>query len=105
MGWTALLWIAIFFTGIWADADEMIKIGEVNPITGAIGRYGTTCHQGIQLAIDQANSAGGSLGQKDRFAYRRQSIASRPDLDHCPKVCHSGQGRRDHRRSDLFGDA
>jgi branched-chain amino acid transport system substrate-binding protein len=64
MGWKALLWVAIFFAGIRADADETIKIGEVNPITGAIGRYGTTCHQGIQLAIDQANSAGGLLGQK-----------------------------------------
>jgi branched-chain amino acid transport system substrate-binding protein len=64
MGWKALLWVAIFFAGIRADADETIKIGEVSPITGAIGRYGTTCHQGIQLAIDQANSAGGLLGQK-----------------------------------------
>src|ERR1700728_3780162 len=64
MGWTALLWVAIFFAGIRANADETIKIGEVNPITGAIGRYGTTCHQGVQLAVDQANAEGGLLGQK-----------------------------------------
>jgi branched-chain amino acid transport system substrate-binding protein len=64
MGWKALFWLAILLAGIRVDADETIKVGEVNPITGAIGRYGTTCHQGIQLAIDQANAAGGVLGKK-----------------------------------------
>jgi branched-chain amino acid transport system substrate-binding protein len=64
MGWKALVCVAILLAGIRVDADEMFKIGEVNPITGAIGRYGTTCHQGIQLAIDQANSGGGVLGKK-----------------------------------------
>ena len=53
MGWKVLLWFAILLVGIRVDADETIKIGEVNPITGAIGQYGTTCHQGIRLAIDQ----------------------------------------------------
>jgi branched-chain amino acid transport system substrate-binding protein len=64
MGWKALFWFAILFVGIRANADETIKIGEVNPMTGAIGRYGTTCHQGILLAIDQANASGGVLGRK-----------------------------------------
>jgi branched-chain amino acid transport system substrate-binding protein len=64
MGWKPLLCFALLLAGIRVDADETIKIGEVNPITGAIGRYGTTCHQGIQLAIDQANSGGGVLGKK-----------------------------------------
>src|ERR1700733_12641971 len=64
MGWTALLWVAIVFAGIRANADETVKIGEVNPITGAIGRYGTTCHQGVQLAVDRANASGGVLGKK-----------------------------------------
>jgi branched-chain amino acid transport system substrate-binding protein len=64
MRWKALLCFALLFAGIPADAAETLKIGEVNPITGAIGRYGTTCHQGIQLATDQANSSGGVLGKK-----------------------------------------
>jgi branched-chain amino acid transport system substrate-binding protein len=64
MGWKPLLCFALLLAGIRVDADETIKIGEVNPITGAIGRYGTNCHQGIQLAIDQANSGGGVLGRK-----------------------------------------
>jgi len=64
MGWKVLLCLATLLAVIRVDADETIKIGEVNPITGAIGRYGATCHQGIQLAIDQANSGGGVLGEK-----------------------------------------
>src|SRR5246127_3097397 len=47
-----------------AEAQDEIKIGEVNPISGAIVQYGTTCHQGIQLAIDQANADGGVLGKQ-----------------------------------------
>ena len=50
---------------VWsAEGQEEITIGEVNPISGAIGQYGTTCHAGIQLAIDQINAAGGVLGKK-----------------------------------------
>ena len=66
MRWKALIGCALLLAGFAADADadEAVKIGEVNPMTGAIGRYGMTCHQGIQLAIDQANSSGGVLGKK-----------------------------------------
>jgi len=64
MGWKAFLCFAFLMAGVRVDADETVKIGEVNPITGAIGRYGTSCHQGVQLAIDQVNSGGGVLGKK-----------------------------------------
>ena len=64
MGWKAFLCFAFLVAGVRVDADETVKIGEVNPITGAIGRYGTSCHQGVQLAIDQVNSGGGVLGKK-----------------------------------------
>ncbi len=62
---SVFLCFVIWLTGLSSlAADEAIKIGEVNPITGAIGQYGTTCHQGIQLAVDQMNSNGGVLGRK-----------------------------------------
>ena len=55
----------VFFAGLLqVCAEEAIKIGEVNPITGAIGEYGASCHQGIQLAIEQVNANGGVLGRK-----------------------------------------
>ena len=61
------LWLGIILVGLSANAanaEEVIRVGEVNPITGAIGLYGIACHQGIKLAIDQANSAGGVFGKK-----------------------------------------
>jgi branched-chain amino acid transport system substrate-binding protein len=64
MGWKAFFCLAIFLSGVGVDAQEVVKIGEVNPISGAIGGYGTTCHNGIKLAIDQANADGGVLGKQ-----------------------------------------
>jgi branched-chain amino acid transport system substrate-binding protein len=63
MGWKAFLCFSIFLSGVRVDAQDAIKIGEVNPISGAIGAYGVTCHNGIKLAIDQANAGGGVLGK------------------------------------------
>ncbi len=59
------LWFVMLLAGLSsASAEEAIKIGEVNPITGAIGQYGSTCHQGIQLAVEQMNATGGVVGRK-----------------------------------------
>jgi branched-chain amino acid transport system substrate-binding protein len=58
------LWFMFLASAMAAQAQDAIRIGEVNPITGSIGQYGTTCHQGIKLAIDQANAEGGVLGKQ-----------------------------------------
>src|SRR3981081_4311660 len=58
------LWFMLLGFAMAAQAQDAIRIGEVNPITGSIGQYGTTCHQGIKLAIDQANAEGGILGKQ-----------------------------------------
>ncbi|MBV9390534.1 MAG: ABC transporter substrate-binding protein [Verrucomicrobia bacterium] len=47
-----------------ASPQEQIKLGEVNPITGDIGQYGVTCHNGILLAIERVNDSSGVLGKK-----------------------------------------
>ena len=41
-----------------------IKIGEVDPLSGGVSQFGIGCHQGIVLALDQINAAGGVLGQQ-----------------------------------------
>jgi branched-chain amino acid transport system substrate-binding protein len=61
---TLIFFFTFLVTVVVSPAEETIKIGEVNPITGSIGQYGTTCHQGIKLAVDQANASGGVLGKK-----------------------------------------
>jgi branched-chain amino acid transport system substrate-binding protein len=62
MRWKSLVCVALLLAR--AEAQDEIRIGEVNPISGAIGQYGTTCHRGVQLAIDQTNQGGGVLGKK-----------------------------------------
>ena len=64
MGWKAFLCFVLFLGSARVTAQDTVKIGEVNPISGAIGEYGAPCHNGIELAIDQANARGGVLGKK-----------------------------------------
>ena len=46
-----------------ARAAEPIVSGEINPLTGALARQGTTVHQGIVLAIEEQNARGGIAGR------------------------------------------
>jgi hypothetical protein len=64
MGWKAFLCLVLFLEGARVNAQDTVKIGEVNPISGAIGEYGASCHKGIQLAIDLVNASGGVLGKR-----------------------------------------
>ena len=57
----ALLLIAFLWPFL---AGAAIKIGEVDPLSGGVSQFGIGCHQGIALALDQINSAGGVLGQQ-----------------------------------------
>jgi branched-chain amino acid transport system substrate-binding protein len=45
-------------------AAEPIKIGEVGSMTGSEATFGTSTHQGIELAIKEANAAGGVHGRQ-----------------------------------------
>lgn len=44
--------------------DNFIKIGEVGSMTGAEATFGISTHNGIQLAVDEINNAGGIKGKK-----------------------------------------
>jgi branched-chain amino acid transport system substrate-binding protein len=45
-------------------ASDVILLGEVGSLTGAEATFGQSTHEGIQLAIEQANAAGGVRGKK-----------------------------------------
>jgi branched-chain amino acid transport system substrate-binding protein len=47
-----------------AFAAEPIKIGEVGSMTGSEATFGISTHQGIELAIKEANAAGGIHGRQ-----------------------------------------
>jgi branched-chain amino acid transport system substrate-binding protein len=56
-----ILLVCLAASALGKDQARPIKVGEINPMTGAIGQYGVTCHQGIKLAVDEANRNGGVL--------------------------------------------
>ena len=47
-----------------AFAQQTIKIGAINPYSGPLALYGIEVGRAIELAVDQANAAGGLLGRK-----------------------------------------
>jgi branched-chain amino acid transport system substrate-binding protein len=57
---TLLAWVSVS-ASLWA---QTLKIGEVDPLTGGISQFGIGCHQGITLAFEELNVAGGVLGKK-----------------------------------------
>jgi branched-chain amino acid transport system substrate-binding protein len=58
--------VALLLIGVLGpfQTGAAIKIGEVDPLSGGVSQFGIGCHQGIVLALDQINAAGGVLGQQ-----------------------------------------
>lgn len=46
-----------------AGAASTIKIGEINPLSGRFAQQGLEIHQGVKVALAEANEAGGIGGQ------------------------------------------
>src|SRR6266545_3692810 len=55
--------LAAVFGGLLGPAeDRVLKVGIVNSITGGLAAYGTKNKQGVMMALDEVNAAGGVLG-------------------------------------------
>lgn len=61
-------WMAILCMGVWprfsAAAADVIRIGEVDPLTGKLANHGQEIHEGILYAVNEANAQGGLAGLK-----------------------------------------
>ena len=55
--------LAAAMTGV-AHAQNVIKIGAINPYSGPLALYGDELARGYQLAVDERNASGGVLGRK-----------------------------------------
>ena len=55
-----------------------IKIGEINPLSGRFANQGIEIHQGIEVAVAEANTVGGINGNKIQLISRDDQ--SRPDV-------------------------
>jgi len=62
--------------GTAADADS-IKIGGLAPLTGDVSLYGINCNNGVKLAVEEINAAGGINGKKiDYIVYDEKGDAT-----------------------------
>jgi branched-chain amino acid transport system substrate-binding protein len=62
---TGFLFLLFFWAGpSLLMAAETIKIGEVDPLSGHLAQHGTEIHQGILLAVAEANAKGGVAGRQ-----------------------------------------
>ena len=60
-------------------AQDEIPVGEFASLTGGSASFGQSSHKGTQLAIDEANAAGGVLGKKLKLiAEDDQSLPGQP---------------------------
>lgn len=62
-----------------ADADTF-KIGGIGPTTGDAAIYGTAVQNGIQLAIDEINEAGGTTDIRSNLNLRMTSLIPKSRL-------------------------
>ena len=55
---------ALLLVACGPQAPQTIKIGTIQPLTGAIAVYGKNVSQAVTLAVDEVNAAGGIGGKK-----------------------------------------
>lgn len=60
----ALLVVSMAFVGCKKGDDNTIKIGGIAPLSGAVAVYGVECTNGVNLAVEEINAAGGINGKK-----------------------------------------
>ncbi len=69
---------AIFMGAPTVGASGEIRIGEIDPLTGKLAKHGQEIHAGIQMAVEEANEAGGIQGRKVVLLTRDDQ--SRPEV-------------------------
>jgi branched-chain amino acid transport system substrate-binding protein len=72
--------ICLFLLILWCQTGfaETIKIGEINPLSGRFAKQGLEVHQGVAVAVAEANEAGGIGGRLLELVSRDDQ--SRPDV-------------------------
>ena len=57
--------VCLLLPVLWCESSlaATIKIGEINPLSGRFAKQGLETHQGVELAVAEANEAGGIAGR------------------------------------------
>ena len=75
---TILFFLMILGKSNPSTAAEAIKIGEIDPLSGHLAQHGTEIHQGIVVAIEEANAQGGVAGHQVQLINRDDQ--SKPEV-------------------------
>ena len=76
------------FTGCGEKSADTIKIGTIGPLSGAVAVYGVDCKNGIELAVEEINAAGGINGKMiSLISDKLSSLSSRYRVSPQPKQC------------------
>ncbi len=67
VGFAGLATMAFALAGCSKTSGDTIKIGGVAPLSGSVAVYGVECKNGIDLAVEEINAAGGIAGKKVEF--------------------------------------
>jgi len=72
--------VYLMLVALWSQTGytATIKIGEINPLSGRFAKQGIEIHQGIEVAVAEANTAGGIDGNTLQLISRDDQ--SRPDV-------------------------
>ena len=68
LGLVVVLSLILAFSSL-AGAANVIKIGGVGPLTGEVATFGQSAHNGVKLAFDEVNAAGGVLGMRIEYIH------------------------------------
>lgn len=58
-----LIVAATIFLQMNAQSEKTIKIATIMPLTGTISTYGTSCENGMEMAVNEINASGGVNGK------------------------------------------
>jgi len=83
-----------------ALGQDKIEVGEYASLSGGNASFGQSSHNGIALAFDEINAAGGVLG-KQIDLITRMTVPLPGTLDDCPQA-HLPGSRHRHPRRDRF---
>ena len=80
---------------------DTIKVGVYGDLTGQTSSFGQSTKNGIELAVEEINAAGGVERQKDPTCHRRRSGPTRTGENRRFEAHQSGQGPGGARRSGV----
>jgi ABC-type branched-subunit amino acid transport system substrate-binding protein len=69
-----------------ALAKGPLKVGALMPMTGGLQAYGESCYNGIRLAVEEINQAGGVLGNPVELAVGDTQTSAQPGVDAAKKL-------------------